>query len=270
MTDVDVKYLRDRGIPLLMEAIAQELLAKKPSDPEAYLRLKYGGDAVTGLKGESIRLYGTLLCPFTAVAMMAAHYAAVDLNYVEIDRSSVEKGTAPEFLRLSPYGSVPVVEHKATIVYAFPTAVRYLLQGTEAQLASASPRVEDAFDTVRMHVLQPADQSAHAHIHHPRKHRRPQDAAECTRLNDAVRNNLKPIAELYFRESVWMLGTAPTSADMALAAAAFTMKHVVGFDVFLTSPPPVRHWWENVQKMPWFTAALQNFSAEAARLNKHQ
>jgi hypothetical protein len=41
MTEVDVKYLREKNVPALLEKLAAEVVARKPADPEAFIREKY-------------------------------------------------------------------------------------------------------------------------------------------------------------------------------------------------------------------------------------
>ena len=264
MADIDVKYLRDKGVPQLLEGIAADIASQKPADPEAFLRARFAGGSAGGVSaGEEVKLYANQLDPGCAMALVAAAYARVAVVYSEVDVSKNQHIT-PEFGRLSPFHQVPVLDHNGVVLADAGAVTRYLCSGTPAtpQGARERAKVDAAFEAIRTHVLPAATAAAQETVLLPARNHRPIDQHALQAHVESTRSALRTVATAYFKDSTWVVGKDFSLADIALAAVAFTMKNTVGVDCF--GEGSLKLWFDAVQREPSYAQGLKDYMAAAA------
>lgn len=270
MTEIDVKYLRDKGIAQLLESIAADLALQKPTDPELYLRERFAlADASTQgvAPGDDLIVHSSNLDTSSAMVLIAAAYVRASVEYSEVDVET-NKHLSVNYLAVSPFGKVPAIEHKGMVVTDGGAIVRYVCHGRPAlPLASRDrARIDSAFEAVRTSLLPEVNAAAAEAVFAPRRNRRPVDRVALSAAVQRVRDVIATINETYFKDSVWVVSRSLTIADIALAACAFTMANVVGQDV--CTDGPIKAWFDAVQREPCYSEALKGFAATAAQLRR--
>lgn len=266
MGDVDVKYLRDKNVPQLLERLAAEIVTKRPADPEAFLaeRFALGSDGNVR-RGEAVKVYGISLDPATTAVLLAAGYAGVAVEYAEAD--PLRTGSV-DINVLNPFGRAPVLEYHGTTVLEAAAIVRFLCNGTNALPLRARfrVRIESAFEVVSANVLPLAVNAANVKYFEPRRKSRPADNTAVTAVVERFTESLVPLMSLYFKEGVWLVGTEASVADLCLGAAVFTIQHVVGVDAMRSDG--LKKWWDALQREPYFQTSLRGFAAVAAQAQR--
>ena len=263
MADIDVKYLRDKGVPQLLEGLAADIATQKPADPEAFLRNRFSSAASGGLSpGEDVKVYAYQLDPASSVALVAAAYARVAVDYQEVDVAA-NKHLAPEFARLNPFSQVPVLDHHGVVVSDLGAVVRYICGTTPALPVGGRDRakVDAAFEAVRQHVLPSATAASQEAVLLPRRNHRPIDQMALQAHVEAVRESLRVLAGAFFKDSLWVTGKDFSIADLALAGVAFTMQSVVGVECF--GEGALKVWFDAVQRERCYTEGLKAYAAAA-------
>ena len=266
MAEVDVKYLRERGIAQLLESIAADLAIQKPANPEQYLRERFalsGGDTQGINQGDSVTVHASSLDPCCAMVLLAAGYARVSVDYSEVDIDT-NKHLTSDFTNMNPFQKVPVLEHKGLVVTDSGAIVRYLCHGRPALPLAPRDRArfDAAFEAVRSNLLPEVTAAAVEAVFAPRRSRRPIDQAALSASVQKVRDVVATLNATYFREGNFVVGRSITVADIALAAAAFTMANVVGQDV--CNDGPIKSWFESIKRESFYSDSLKGFAAAAA------
>jgi glutathione S-transferase len=269
MAEVDVRYLRDKNVAHLLESIAADLAIQKPDNPEMYLRERFAlsssDPSQKGVgQGETVTIHANSLDPCCAMVLLAAGYARVAVEYSEVDIDT-NKHLTSAFTELNPFQKVPVLEHQGLVVSDSGAIVRYLCHDRPAlpRAPRDRARIDAAFEAIRNQLLPEVTASAVEAVFAPRRSRRPVDQAALAATVQRVREVVSTISAAFFRDSVWVIGRSLSLADIALAAAAFTMAGVVGEDVFTDGPAKV--WFDAIQREPFYNESLKGFAAAAAQ-----
>lgn len=283
MTEIDVKYARDKNLPAFIESIAAELVVRKPADPEQYLREKFAEAADEQFKASDppLTLYVQTLCPLSAVALIAAHYTkrcfpTCALQTVEVAASEARAGSGPplpsEFTALSPFTRVPALDHNGLGIAEVGAVVRYLCARTPAFPSASSSlraraKVEALFDAIQNLILVEAVTAVAEKVFLPRRSQRPVDnisvQAAATRFRSAL--STLQSSSGWMTESHWLIGTQPSIADFALAGAVYCMHHVAGYDC-VTGFEKIGKWWQAVQQEPYVIQSMASFVETASKL----
>jgi glutathione S-transferase len=270
MSDIDVKYLRDNGIPQLLENIAADIATQKPADPEQFLRDKFalGADDTGVMAGDDVKLHANSLDPSCATVLIAAAYARATVDYAEIDVEA-NMHMAAAFTAVNPYQKVPVLEHKGLTLYDSGAIARYLCHGKPALPLAARDRakIDVQFEAIRGTALAEATAAAVECVFAPRRNRRPVDRTAVSAAVERFQAALATVVTTSFKHSVWVVGKDLSIADMALGAAAFTMHSVVGVDCF-AADGPAKQWWAAMQAESCFVDGLRGFAAAAAQVRQ--
>jgi len=269
MAEVDVRYLRDKGIAHLLESIAADLAIQQPDNPEQYLRERFAlsssDPSQKGVaQGDTVTVHASSLDPCCSLVLLAAGYARVAVEYSEVDIDT-NKHLTSAFTALNPFQKVPVLEHQGLVLGDSGAIARYLCHGRPAlPLAPRDrARIDAAFEAVRNQLLPEVTAAAVEAVFAPRRSRRPVDQAALAATTQRVREVVTTITAAFFRDSVWVVGRTMSLADLALAAAAFTMANVVGQDVFTDGAAKV--WFDTMQRESFYTESLKGFAAAAAQ-----
>ena len=267
MSDIDVKYLRDKGIPLLLESIAAELVTRKPSNPEAFLKEKFALGENALKRGENVKIYAKTLDPFCAVVLLAAGYAGANVEFVEVD---ADRGMMPaDFANVSPFLRVPIVEHAGVTISECGPACRYLCNGSPALPLASRERgkIEAAFELVHNVLLPQAAEAVREKVFSPQSNKRPVDQVSVTAAVDRFSQILASINDRCFKDGIWVVGKDMSVADMALAAAIFSVQNVVGMECLSDRVASVKVWHDTIQKEEFYRESLKAFSAAALRVH---
>ena len=267
MAEIDVKYLREKNIPLLLETLAAELVVKKPADPEGYIRDRFDSGEERFKPNDEVRLYGTTLEPNSTAAMLAAAFAKVKILLVEVSPD----GPGPtDFAAVSPFGRVPVIDHNGVAVLECRSIVDYLCSHTSAVPLNQRERakVMSAAEVIQLNVLNEAAAAVNEKVFLPKRNNRPVDASAVQAAATKFRAALASFqsGQGYFLESQWVIGKTPTVADIILAAAVFSLHHVVGFDC-VAGLEKIGKWWGAVQQEAFYIQATGPVQQAAAKLN---
>lgn len=269
MSEIDVKYLREKGIAQLLESIAADLAIQKPANPEQYLRERFAlSTADTAARTgacETVKVHANSLDPNCSLALLAAGYARLAVDYEEVDLDA-NKHLTKAFTELNAFQKVPVLEHNGLVVSDSGAIVRYLCHGKPALPLAARERarIDSAFEAVRLQVLPEVTTAVVEAVFAPRRSRRPVDQAAVGASVQRVKDLVGTLNSTYFRESQWMVGKDITIADIALAAAAFTMLNVVGQNVCTDAGS--KTWFDAMQRETFYNEALKGYAAAAAQL----
>lgn len=265
MGDAEVEYLKDKNIPMLLETLAAELVVHKPGDPEAYLRERFaaGGESSESNERDPIAIYGTMLCPRTAIARMASVYSKATTTFKEIP-------DVKTIAHVAPFGRLPALEHSGLVVAEVGPVVKYLCQQSIVYPVTTRNRfkVESAFDTVVCNVLPEAVAAVDEKVFLPQKNNRPVDTAAVQASASRFRSALIQLQTgQFFVESEWVAGKTCSIADLALAACVFSLHTVAGFDC-LSGLAKIEKWWAAIQRERCFTFGLKEFVEEARKLHR--
>jgi glutathione S-transferase len=267
MSEIDVKYLREKNIAQLLEAIASELVVKKPVDPETYIRDRFDAAEDRFKANDEVRLYGTTLDPNTTVSLLAGAFAKLRMLLVEVPVD----GPAPtDFTAVSPFGRVPVVDHNGTVVLECRSVVEYLCAHTSAVPVNAKDKAKvlSALEVIQLNVLTEAITAVNEKVFLPKRNNRPVDAAAVQSAATKFRSALATFqsGHGYFLESHWVFGNSVTVADLVLAGAVFSLHYVAGFDC-VTGLDKISKWWAAMQEEAFFAQATGPIQQAAAKLN---
>lgn len=267
MADIDVKYLREKGVPVLLESLAAEIVAKKPANPELFLKEKFSlGDDGVIRKSEPVRVYGTALDVYTTIALLAAGYSRTPVEYIEVDGVTPN----PTFAQLSPFSRVPVLDNAGTVIVEAGPITRALCSRTAALPLAAREncRIDTAFETIMTNVVTDVARVLHERLFSPRQNNRPVDALNVAAAIEVTNARLQQVNShpSFFRDSHWVVGTELSIADIALAAAIFALQHTAGVNS-VSGLERLQRWWTVMQQQEFFVESLRGFSAAALQLH---
>lgn len=273
MSEIDTKYLKEKNVAALLETLAAEIVIQRPNDPEAFLRDRFSdGKEDTFKPSDAITLYVTMLSPVSAVALLALSNAKHNNQITGYDVSEINDGTPipSDFHSTSPFQRLPALNHNGVGVVEAGAITKYVCSRTSAfpvTPARQRARVDSLFETIQHLVLSEATAAVEERVFAPRKHQRPADnisvQASATRFRAAL-SQLQSAAHL-FEDSVWVVGSAVSIADIILAAAVFSMHHVAGFDC-VSGLEKLSKWWTAVQQEVFFVEGIRPLQAAAAKL----
>lgn len=273
MSEIDTKYLREKNVAALLETLAAEIVVQKPNDPEMFLRDRFSdGKEETFKPSDDLTLYVTMLCPVSAVALLAMSYAKQSGQIAAFQTCEIVEGTPipSDYHSTSPFQRLPALNHNGVGVVEAGAITKYLCSRTSAFPATPArlrARVDSLFETIQLFVLIEAISAVEERVFAPRKHQRPADnisvQASATRFRAAL-SQLQSAAHL-FEDSAWVIGSTITIADIALAAAVYTMHHVAGFDC-VSGLEKLSKWWAAMQQEAFFIEGIRPLQAAAAKL----
>ena len=266
MAEIDIKYLREKNVPTLMEKIAADIVARKPADPEAFLREKYAmGDEGQPKRGDNARVFGVKLDPGTGTVLMACAYVGITPAMTEVDPSIA----TADFTTVSPLKRYPVLDHQGIVTVEVGAATRYIAHATGA--LPLAPRVrggiESAFEVIQNSVNADATTAANERVFTPTRSARPVDHVAVSAAAERYKVNLAQLEAMYFKESEWVVGKEPSIADMSLASAIFTFQHVIGIDA-VEGRPIIAKFWNAVQQQKFFSDSMKGFTAAAVAIQR--
>lgn len=275
---MDTKYLREKNVAAILETIAAEIVVQKPNDPEAFLRDRFSEAKEDVFRAEdNVVLFTSQLCPASEVALIVLSFVKTtipcNVNIVELPDAGGPYPT--EFTAASPFGRVPALSHNGLGVVEVGPVVRYLCgrssacngSGGAAGTARQRGKVDAAFETIMQNVFVESVTAVNERVFAPKKHQRPADSISVQAAATKFRSALSQLqnAPAFFSESQWVVGSSPTIADFALAAAVFSMHNVAGFDC-VTGLEKIGKWWAAAQQETWFAEGLRTSLAAAAKL----
>lgn len=279
--DLDVAYLKEKKIPLLLESLAAEFIVHKPHDPETFLRNRFfvGSEGSIDTTGEAGIITTSTLCPYSALVKMAASRcsARMDVRDTDPTAAAVSGNANNNKSVISPFGKLPYVEHNGMVLLEVGPIARYLCHGTPFLPSTfrARVKVEVAFDMIVANILPHASVAVNEKYVIPRAKNRPVDAAAIQQSASKFRSDLVQVvynanapssSAALFTESSWVAGREPSIADMALAAGLFAIQSVGGYDC-ITGLSVVESWWEVVQQEQWFVKGLGQWQSLALSLH---
>jgi glutathione S-transferase len=259
MSEVDVKYLRDKNVPILLEKLAAEIVSKKPQDPELFLRERFSlGDEGFVKRGDTVKVYGVKLDPMTGFVLVAAAAVGAKVDLVEVDLSKPPQ----DFISASPFLRAPILDYKGATALE-SAAARFLCHNTPALPLAAQPRMvrESALEAVMSTVFSEATNAINEKIFLPKKAARPVDNVAIVSIVERTKNYAGQLERAYFRESEWLTGTSPGIADYAFGVAIFTFHSVIGVEI--ANSPKLAAFWSAFQALPYYGEALSAFNVAA-------
>ncbi len=179
-----------------------------------------------------------------------SHRAELFLSLLQLDYELVDVDLPngahkePEFLAMNPFGQVPVLKDGDTVIYdsnailvylakKYDKAGKWLPEGeheVQSWLSVAAGQLAFGPCSARLITVFGAELSAEATI--------------------ALSHQLFAVMEGRLADQNWLVGNAPTIADVALYTYT---AHAPEGNVSLADYPSVRNWLERVEKLEGFT-----------------
>ena len=284
---MDVKYMHDKGVPKLLERLAAAIMYHRPENPELFASLFFNHennlshDGAHTAIGHKISVFGRVLDPFCSLVLLAACYAGFEVDYIEVTQVIQD---SPAFQQISPLQRVPAVifPHDKNQEQVSMCDTRAIVSHIFSVIpaAAASPADEDTFGVIVGDVLPAVLNAVELAYYEPRRTGQP--LADITVLQPvaaAIKSALTKLidtgrifpksktseleCQLYARAQ----GSVHSKIDLALGAVAFTMKYVVGRDIF--DEGNIKTWFDELQSHAFYKTGLQRFRATAVLHSKN-